>query len=42
MPLAENAAANPGKIATIMAGSGESLTYGELNERSVWRPWHSP
>ena len=35
MPIIEHAAANPDKIATIMAGSGESLTYGELNERSI-------
>ena len=35
MPLAEHAARNPDKIASIMAGSGVSLTYGELNERSI-------
>ena len=35
MPLAEHAAANPDKIATIMARSGERLTFGELNERSI-------
>ncbi|MDP6692517.1 MAG: acyl-CoA synthetase [Alphaproteobacteria bacterium] len=35
MPLIDHAAANPEKIATIMAGSGQSLTYGELNERSI-------
>ena len=35
MPMAEHAAANPDKIATIMAGSGATLTYGELNERSI-------
>jgi fatty-acyl-CoA synthase len=35
MPLVEHAATNPEKIATIMAGSGESLTYGELYERSI-------
>ncbi|MCA8929589.1 MAG: acyl-CoA synthetase [Alphaproteobacteria bacterium] len=35
MPLAEHAAAHPDKIATIMAGSGERLTYGELNARSI-------
>ena len=35
MPLGEYAAANPNKIATIMAGSGESLTFGELNSRSI-------
>jgi len=35
MPMAEHAAADPDKIATIMAGSGQSLTYGELNDRSI-------
>jgi len=35
MPLNEHAVANPDKIATIMAGSGETLTYGELNDRSI-------
>jgi len=35
MPIVDHAAATPDKIATIMAGSGESLTYGELNERSI-------
>ncbi len=35
MPMAEHAAANPEKIATIMAGSGQSLSYGEMNERSI-------
>ena len=35
MPLADIAASHPDKIATIMAGSGETLTFGELNERSV-------
>ena len=35
MPMAEHAAANPDKIATVMAGSGQSLTYGEMNERSI-------
>ena len=35
MPLAEHAARNPDKIASIMADSGVSLTYGELNERSI-------
>ncbi|MCP5028138.1 MAG: AMP-binding protein, partial [Actinomycetia bacterium] len=35
MPMAIHAAANPDKVATIMARSGESLTYGELNERSL-------
>ena len=35
MPIVDHAAAAPDKIATIMAGSGKSLTYGELNERSI-------
>ena len=35
MPIIDHAAATPDRIATIMAGSGESLTYGELNERSI-------
>jgi fatty-acyl-CoA synthase len=35
MPLIDHAAAHPEKIATIMAGSGQALTYGELYERSV-------
>ncbi len=35
MPIVDHAAATPDKIATIMAGSGETLTYGELNERSI-------
>jgi fatty-acyl-CoA synthase len=30
-----HAAANPGKPALIMAGSGERLTYGELDDRSL-------
>lgn len=35
MPLAAFAAETPEKIATLMAGSGLSLTYAELNDRSV-------
>jgi long-chain acyl-CoA synthetase len=35
MSLALHAAAHPDKIATIMAGSGACLTYGELNRRSI-------
>jgi len=35
MPMAAHAAANPDKVATIMLRSGEQLTYGELNERSI-------
>ena len=35
MPMAVHAAANPDKVATIMLQSGESLTYGELDERSI-------
>ena len=35
MPMSVHAAANPDKIATIMAGSGQTLTYGELNDRSI-------
>ncbi|MEE1557492.1 MAG: AMP-binding protein, partial [Alphaproteobacteria bacterium] len=35
MPIVDHAAAAPDKIATIMAGSGKSLTYGQLNERSI-------
>jgi fatty-acyl-CoA synthase len=35
MPMAAHAAAHPDKIATIMARSGQTLTYGELNERSI-------
>ncbi len=42
MPLADHALANPDKIATIMARTGASLTFGELDDRSrrlasVWR-----
>jgi len=33
--MAVHAAANPDKVATIMVPSGESLTYGELNQRSI-------
>ena len=33
--MAAHAAANPDKVATIMLGSGEQLTYGKLNERSI-------
>src|SRR5436305_6449183 len=29
------AAATPGKIAAVMAGTGETLTYGDLERRSV-------
>jgi len=35
MPMALHAANDPDKLATIMLQSGESLTYGELNERSI-------
>jgi len=35
MPLAEHAAIDPGRIATIMVNSGERLSYGELNDRSI-------
>jgi len=35
MPLALNAAQNPDAVATVMARSGETLTYRELNERSI-------
>ncbi len=35
MPMAHHAATNPDKIATVMLGSGETLTYRELNERSL-------
>ncbi len=34
MPMIDHAIAHPDRIATIMAGSGESVTYGELNARS--------
>ncbi len=34
MPLPEHAAAHPDRLATVMAGSGASLTYGELDARS--------
>jgi len=35
MPMAVHAKANPDKIATIMLRSGETVTYGELNDRST-------
>jgi len=35
MAISHHAAANPDRIATIMAGTGETLTYGELNDRSI-------
>ncbi len=35
MPMSLHAAADPNKPASIMAGSGATLTYGELNERSI-------
>ena len=35
MPMAIHAANDPTKIATLMLQSGETLTYGELNERSI-------
>ena len=35
MPMSVHAAAHPDKVATIMLRSGEQLTYGELNERSI-------
>jgi long-chain acyl-CoA synthetase len=35
MPMSVHAAAHPEKIATIMSQSGETLTYGELDERST-------
>jgi long-chain acyl-CoA synthetase len=35
MPMAIHAANNPSKIATLMLQSGETLTYGELNARSI-------
>ena len=35
MPMAIHAAQDPSKVASIMLPSGESLTYGELNERSI-------
>jgi fatty-acyl-CoA synthase len=34
VPLPDHAAATPDKVATIMAGSGASLTYAELDARS--------
>lgn len=35
MPMAIHAANDPTKIASIMLHSGETLTYGELNDRSI-------
>lgn len=35
MAISQHAAATPDKIATIMAKTGETLTYGELNSRSI-------
>lgn len=35
MPMSMHAANTPDKIATIMLRSGETLTYGQLNERST-------
>jgi len=35
MPMAVHAAADPDKTATIMFESGDSVTYGELNKRSI-------
>jgi len=35
MPLAIHAANNPDAVATIMAASGDSVTFGELNSRSI-------
>ncbi|MCP4084551.1 MAG: acyl-CoA synthetase [Actinomycetia bacterium] len=35
MPMAIHAAEAPDRVATIMARSGESVTYGELNENSL-------
>lgn len=35
MPMAAHAANNPDKIASVMLQSGETLTYGELDERSI-------
>ncbi|MEM7092763.1 MAG: acyl-CoA synthetase [Actinomycetota bacterium] len=35
MPMAVHAATDPDRIATIMLRSGEQLTYGELNQRSI-------
>ena len=42
MPLPQHVSASPDKIATIMARSGESITFGELDDRSrrlaaLWR-----
>ena len=35
MPFAEHARLNPDKVATVMANSGETMTYGELDARST-------
>jgi len=35
MPLSQHASTTPDKVATIMAQSGETITYGELNDRSI-------
>ena len=35
MPMASHAANDPTKVASIMLHSGETLTYGELNDRSI-------
>ncbi|MCP3989406.1 MAG: acyl-CoA synthetase [Actinomycetia bacterium] len=35
MPMSLHASNDPDKIASIIAGSGESITYGQLNERSI-------
>ena len=35
MPMSVHAKAHPDKIATIMAGTGQTLTYSELDERSM-------
>ena len=37
MPMATHSAAAPAKIATIMAHTGETLRYGELDDRSMSR-----
>ena len=33
--IGQHAESNPDKPAIIMGGSGETLTFGELNERSI-------
>jgi fatty-acyl-CoA synthase len=35
MAISHHAATNPDRVATIRARTGESLTYGELNDRSI-------